>query len=188
MLEFVKWRWSLDGPQPSNNINRKHNTPSHGERATMDEEFYPSSRVSKAQLITSVEELKRELLPVLHQLTDAQINKTTTVQGFKVSGFSIIIHVIEHFSYHTGQISLLTKLLKDQDSGYYEGVELWIWNYELWVMNLDFDSLWIPKEYLRLKLSTSLRLCVFAVKKLWVMNYNLWIAGFRRDSHVFTVK
>jgi len=89
-----------------------------------NQEFEADSKVDKITLQNSLNELKHDLIPVLNQLSDDQINKITTVQDFEVSGFSIIIHVIEHFSYHTGQISLLTKLIKNQDLGYYEDHEL----------------------------------------------------------------
>jgi uncharacterized damage-inducible protein DinB len=36
----------------------------------------------------------------------------------------IIIHVTEHLSYHTGQIAYWTKILKDDDLGFYAGVDL----------------------------------------------------------------
>ena len=61
-----------------------------------------------------------DIEPILSNLNEDQINRLTSVQGFEVTGFSILIHVIEHFSYHTGQISLLTKLMKHQDLGYYD--------------------------------------------------------------------
>lgn len=68
--------------------------------------------MSKEELNSTLAELQKDLKSVLAELSDAQRNKITNVQGFEVSGFSIINHVIEHFSYHTGQISLLTKLMK----------------------------------------------------------------------------
>jgi uncharacterized damage-inducible protein DinB len=46
------------------------------------------------------------------------------IQGFTVTGFSILIHVIEHFSYHTGQITTLTKWLTKQDTSFYGGIDL----------------------------------------------------------------
>lgn len=46
------------------------------------------------------------------------------VQGFKMTVLSCIIHVIEHFSYHVGQITYYTKLIKNVDTGYYEGHDL----------------------------------------------------------------
>lgn len=46
------------------------------------------------------------------------------VQCFKETGLSILIHVIEHTSYHTGQITQMTKWLKDIDTEYYTNLDL----------------------------------------------------------------
>ena len=45
------------------------------------------------------------------------------VQVYEENGTAILIHVTEHFSYHTGQIAFLTKWLKDQQTHFYEGIE-----------------------------------------------------------------
>ena len=41
------------------------------------------------------------------------------VQVYKENGLSILIHVIEHFSYHVGQITYATKSMKNLDTLYY---------------------------------------------------------------------
>ena len=46
------------------------------------------------------------------------------VQCYRETLFSIIVHVIEHFSYHLGQITYITKMLLDIDTKYYEGDDL----------------------------------------------------------------
>ena len=46
------------------------------------------------------------------------------IQGFKETGLSILVHVIEHTSYHTGQVTYITKSLKNVDLKYYEGFDL----------------------------------------------------------------
>jgi len=46
------------------------------------------------------------------------------VQGYYHSGIGIIIHVTEHYSYHTGQIIFWVKLLKNKDLGFYAGIDL----------------------------------------------------------------
>ena len=50
------------------------------------------------------------------------------VQGFNLSGIGIVMHVVEHLSYHTGQIAFWIKLLKDKDLGFYDGIDLNIKN------------------------------------------------------------
>ena len=82
-------------------------------------EFVLHPELSKADLRSRIESTVVALRATLRNLTDADLNATKTIQGFEVSGFSILVHVIEHFSYHTGQLTLLTKLLKNHDLGYY---------------------------------------------------------------------
>ena len=37
---------------------------------------------------------------------------------------TMLVHVTEHFSYHTGQIAWITKMLTDEDLGFYAGEDL----------------------------------------------------------------
>jgi uncharacterized damage-inducible protein DinB len=46
------------------------------------------------------------------------------VQGFVESGLSILVHVVEHFSYHTGQLAYIVKSRKNVDLGFYRGKNL----------------------------------------------------------------
>ncbi len=89
-----------------------------------EEEFLPQLGIKKAELIFLLENLRMSLRTVLEDLTDSTLERKYNIQGFEVSGFSAIIHVLEHFSYHTGQITLLTKLLTEKDTGYYKNMNL----------------------------------------------------------------
>jgi uncharacterized damage-inducible protein DinB len=46
------------------------------------------------------------------------------VQGFEFSGIGNIIHVVEHLSYHTGQIAFWVKQLNNRQLGFYDGEDL----------------------------------------------------------------
>ena len=39
-----------------------------------------------------------------------------------------LLHAVEHYSYHTGQIAFWTKQLKNTDLGFYDGMDLNIKN------------------------------------------------------------
>lgn len=97
------------------------NQPDNRQR---DKEFMPQSSIPKAQLVAKLDALEMNTLTVLNELTEAQLLATHTVQGFTETGVSILVHVIEHFSYHTGQITWHTKLLKNKDLGYYSTHDL----------------------------------------------------------------
>jgi uncharacterized damage-inducible protein DinB len=63
-------------------------------------------------------------LDVIAGPTQADLERTWNVQVFQETGVGIVVHVVEHFSYHVGQITLHTKLMRDLDTGYYKGQDL----------------------------------------------------------------
>ena len=74
----------------------------------------------KEKLFSTIDEAKA----IIQNITLPEILKKRKVQGYSYSGISIILHVTEHYSYHTGQIIFWTKLLKNKDLGFYAGVDL----------------------------------------------------------------
>ena len=42
------------------------------------------------------------------------------IQGLEVPALEAILHVVEHFSMHTGQIILLTKMFTEDDLAFYD--------------------------------------------------------------------
>lgn len=89
-----------------------------------DEEFQVHLNIRKSDFIFLLENLKIQLKNCLEELSEDSFNQSYNIQGFNTSGFSVIVHVIEHFSYHTGQITTLTKIYTSQDTGYYSGLNL----------------------------------------------------------------
>tara|TARA_R110002072_G_scaffold100188_1_gene220567 strand:+ start:305 stop:817 length:513 start_codon:yes stop_codon:yes gene_type:complete len=89
-----------------------------------EDEFKTHDSTSKIDLIGFMENLRIELDIEFPNLRNEILSKKVVIQGFKVSGYSAIIHVIEHFSYHTGQITLLTKLHSNQETNYYSDSNL----------------------------------------------------------------
>jgi uncharacterized damage-inducible protein DinB len=79
------------------------------------------SKEEMAQLLTSAME---QIKPVISNLPAEELLRYRNVQTFEESGLSILIHVTEHFSYHTGQIAYITKMLTDNPLGFYEGIIL----------------------------------------------------------------
>lgn len=89
-----------------------------------DQEFVVHAKIKKSELVFLLENLKINLKQTLSELDTKAIDRIYQIQGFEVTGFSVLIHVIEHFSYHTGQITTLTKWLTSQETGYYGGLDL----------------------------------------------------------------
>ena len=89
-----------------------------------DAEFAQRGTIPKADLAVRLEDTLREAAEAMDRVDAASLLETRRVQGQTETGLSILVHVVEHFSYHTGQISLAVKLLKGVDLGYYAGQDL----------------------------------------------------------------
>ena len=84
-----------------------------------EEEFKSHKNIRKSDLIFLMENVKTNMRHTLKDLKESQMEKIHTIQGFQLSGFSVLMHVMEHFSYHTGQITTLTKIITNKSTGYY---------------------------------------------------------------------
>jgi uncharacterized damage-inducible protein DinB len=88
------------------------------------QEFVLQTNIKKSELIFLLQSLRVNLRTVIEETESSVMTKMHTIQGFEVTGFSIIIHVIEHFSYHTGQITTLTKWFTQKNTHYYGDIDL----------------------------------------------------------------
>jgi uncharacterized damage-inducible protein DinB len=89
-----------------------------------DKEFSASGGYLKYELIEKLHTTIEKAKSVIQKMDGDNLLRKRVVQGFQYSGMGIIIHVTEHYSYHTGQIAFWTKLLKNKDLGFYAGVNL----------------------------------------------------------------
>lgn len=89
-----------------------------------DAEFEANRTAKKEGLVGGLEGTVREALEVVDRLRPEQVLASVAVQGFQESGLSILIHVTEHFSYHVGELTYITKLLKNADTRYYNSNQL----------------------------------------------------------------
>ncbi len=89
-----------------------------------DQEFIVQDNIRKSDFIFLLENVKSQLNRYFQELTEAQLEEIYSIQGFRVTGFSAIAHVMEHFSYHTGQITLLTKIHTGKETDFYSETDL----------------------------------------------------------------
>ena len=89
-----------------------------------DLEFSTKGGITKQQLIDKLSKVVDQSIAIINKASDSELIRTRKVQAYQLSGVGIIIHVVEHFSYHTGQITFWTKYLKNKDLGFYDGLDL----------------------------------------------------------------
>ncbi|MFQ5789991.1 MAG: DinB family protein [Acidobacteriota bacterium] len=87
-------------------------------------EFSELGPISSSQLVERLESTLAEARSVLKSVDPEHLLEERTVQGFRETGLSILVHVVEHFSYHVGQITYFVKSRKAMDLKYYQGVDL----------------------------------------------------------------
>jgi uncharacterized damage-inducible protein DinB len=87
-------------------------------------EFSERGPLPKEEALARLEAAVTDAGKVLDGLDPNSLLDPRKVQGFERTGLNILIHVVEHFSYHTGQIAHIVKAGKDIDLGFYRGVNL----------------------------------------------------------------
>lgn len=85
-----------------------------------DKEFSQRDPIPTHQLIQQLDELAEQVDKALDDVQPEDLLSGHDVQIYRESGLSILVHVVEHFSYHVGQITYIVKATKDIDTGYYD--------------------------------------------------------------------
>ncbi len=106
-------------------ISNLGNTP---DTRTRDAEFAMRDGYDRLQLIEKITETTQQAVEVIRGMSEEDLMKVRSVQGFEQTGINSIIHVVEHFSYHTGQIAFWTKLVQDIDLKFYGDMNLNVLN------------------------------------------------------------
>lgn len=89
-----------------------------------DAEFDTEDGPTKDELLKQLLHLGQNVTATIENASEADLLKKYKVQGFDLSGMGLVIHAIEHFSYHTGQIATLVKLVVSEPLGFYAGLDL----------------------------------------------------------------
>ena len=85
-----------------------------------DREFAERRQVPREELLNALRAAVSEADEALARLDPAALLETRRVQGLDVTLLAAVFHAVEHFSMHTGQIILLTKMLADEDLAFYD--------------------------------------------------------------------
>ncbi len=89
-----------------------------------DSEFSAKDGFTKEELSEKLSETVQMAIATFEQVPEEELLRTRNVQGYHYTGIAVIMHVVEHYSYHTGQIAFWTKLLRDKSLGFYDNVDL----------------------------------------------------------------
>ena len=85
-----------------------------------DAEFAQREIVSRDELLTLLRTTLADVARVLRNLDLATLLERRSIQSSNVDLLEAIFHVTEHFSMHTGQIIMLTKMLTASDLRFYD--------------------------------------------------------------------
>jgi uncharacterized damage-inducible protein DinB len=85
-----------------------------------DAEFAQRDRIARDDLRSLLQRTLADVDATLAQLDTNQLVERRTIQGSDVSVLKAILHVVEHFSMHVGQILYITKLLSSSDLHFYD--------------------------------------------------------------------
>ena len=87
-----------------------------------DAEFSRRDPLDRSELVSLLRSTLGEVEAVLRDLDPSTLLEKRTIQGSEVDVLDAVFHVTEHFSMHTGQIIMLTKMLTQQDLRFYDFV------------------------------------------------------------------
>lgn len=85
-----------------------------------DSEFAQREIISRAELLALLRQTMDDVDATLESFDPGRLLERKRIQGLDVTALEAILHVVEHFSMHTGQIILLTKMIAKADLSFYE--------------------------------------------------------------------
>jgi uncharacterized damage-inducible protein DinB len=85
-----------------------------------DAEFAQRDVVARAELQSLLKRTLHDVDETLRAYDADKLLERRTIQGSDVSVLEAIFHVVEHFSMHTGQILMLTKMVTGSDLKFYK--------------------------------------------------------------------
>ncbi len=95
------------------------------------QEFDRREMIPRAELLAVLLETLEDVDATLRRVDPTRLLEQRHIQGHNVTILEAVFHVVEHFSMHTGQIILLTKMLTKKDLGFYDfssGAPLATWH------------------------------------------------------------
>jgi uncharacterized damage-inducible protein DinB len=85
-----------------------------------DSEFAQREVIPGDELLKRLRQTLGEADETLSAFAREDLLEEYTIQGLQVSALEAILHVVEHFSMHTGQIIMLAKMFAEVDLEFYD--------------------------------------------------------------------
>jgi uncharacterized damage-inducible protein DinB len=89
-----------------------------------DDEFLNHAEIDINSLFNSHKEILHCACTIIQGISKKELKRQRQVQGFNLTGMQIIQHVVEHYSYHLGQIAFAVKLHTNKDLAFYKDLDL----------------------------------------------------------------
>jgi uncharacterized damage-inducible protein DinB len=86
-------------------------------------EFRQRQAIPASQVLEKLGATVKDAVDVLTSLTEDDLLKTYSIQGYTVTGLHAVYQVVDHFGIHYGQILYITKLLRGEDLGFYRELD-----------------------------------------------------------------
>lgn len=83
-------------------------------------EFETRGPLPATEFLPPFERVIAETLTVVAGLSAAQLAEPREIQGYRTTVLIAVLHVVEHVSFHTGQIVHITKTILDVDLSLYD--------------------------------------------------------------------
>lgn len=75
-------------------------------------EFTASETATKSELMSGLADVVGRVRDTIRELRSRDLVRAIRVQGYDTDGLGVVFHIVEHMSYHTGQIVAATKQLQ----------------------------------------------------------------------------
>ena len=85
-----------------------------------DSEFAQREVITRDELLARLKRTLSEADATLARFDTDTLLEKRRIQKLEVTALEAILHVVEHFSMHTGQIILLAKMFAEVDLGFYD--------------------------------------------------------------------
>lgn len=83
-------------------------------------EFSQREKLSHSEILVPYQQTARRSMQVVAALPDEDLGREVSIQGYTVRMIVAVFHVVEHMSFHTGQIIHRTKSIRGVDLSLYD--------------------------------------------------------------------